>query len=64
MSRWKAENLKGSEFAKMLHQLIELIRTGHLKPPQSQTFTLEEYKQAIEQAQQPFNTKKILFTSS
>lgn len=64
MSRWKAENLKGSEFAKMLHELIELIRHEHLKPPKCQTFQLEQYKEAIEQAQQPFNTKKILLTAS
>ena len=60
MSRWKEENYKGSEFAKMLHKLIDLIRHGQLKPPHCQTFALTDYKVAMEQAQQSFNTKKIL----
>ena len=63
MSRWKAENLKGSEFAKMLHELIDFIRRGQLKPPQCQIYSLNDYKTAIEQTQQPFNTKKILLTA-
>ncbi|CAF0857566.1 unnamed protein product [Adineta ricciae] len=63
MSRWKAENYKGSEFAKMLHELIDFIRRGHLKPPQCEKYSLADYKTAIEQAQKPFNTKKVLFTS-
>jgi trans-2-enoyl-CoA reductase len=60
MSRWKAENLQGSEFAKMLHELIDFIRRGQLKPPQCQIFPLSDYKAAIEELQKPFNTKKIL----
>lgn len=62
MSRWKSENLNGSEFAKMLHELIDFIRRQQLKPPQCQTYSLNDYKTAIEQAQQSFNTKKILLT--
>mgnify|MGYP001052900345 CR=1 FL=1 len=62
MTRWKAENLNGSEFAKMLHELIGFIRHDHLKAPQCQVYLLDDYKTAIEQAQQPFNTKKILLT--
>lgn len=61
MSRWKAENLKGSEFAKMLHELIEFIRRDQLKPPQCEIYSLQDYKTAIEQAQNASNTKKILF---
>ncbi len=63
MSRWKTENFKGSEFAKMLHELIGFIRHGHLKPPQCQTFSLNDYKAAIQQTQQPFNAKKTLLTA-
>ncbi len=62
MSRWKTENLTGSEFSKMLHELIDFIRRGQLKPPQCQKYSLNDYKKAIEQVQQPFNTKKILLT--
>ncbi|CAF0877807.1 unnamed protein product [Adineta steineri] len=62
MSQWKKDNYKGSEFAKMLHELIGFIRHGHLKPPKCQTFSLTDYKVAIDQAQQPMNTKKILLT--
>jgi trans-2-enoyl-CoA reductase len=60
MSRWKAENYKGSEFAKMLHELIEFIRRGEVHPPNCQTYSFNDYKTAIEQAQLSFNTKKIL----
>ncbi|CAF2360804.1 unnamed protein product [Rotaria sp. Silwood2] len=62
MSRWKSENYTGSEFATMLHELIDFIRRDQLKPPQCQKFLLNDYKAAIEQAQKPMNTKKILFT--
>jgi len=62
MSRWKAENYKGSEFAKMLHELIDFIKRGQLKPPQCQKYSLNDYKTAIEQAQQAHTTKKILLT--
>ncbi|CAF0941418.1 unnamed protein product [Rotaria sordida] len=63
MSRWKSENYKGSEFSIMLHELIDFIRRDQLKPPQCQKFLLNDYKTAIEQAQQPMNTKKILLTA-
>jgi mitochondrial enoyl-[acyl-carrier protein] reductase / trans-2-enoyl-CoA reductase len=63
MSRWKTENMKGSEFAKMLHELIEFIRQGALQPPQYQTYPLSEFKAAFEQAQQPFVSKKVLLTA-
>jgi NADPH:quinone reductase-like Zn-dependent oxidoreductase len=46
----------------MLHELIDFIRRGELKPPHSQTYSLKDYKTAIEQAQLSFNTKKILLT--
>ena len=62
MSQWKAENVKGSEFAKMLHELIECFRRQELKAPQCQTYSLQDYKTALEQLQQPFTTKKILLT--
>ena len=64
MSRWKSENIKGSEFAKMLHELIGFIRRNQLKPPHCQVFPLEDYKAAIEQAQLSFNTKKVLLAPS
>lgn len=63
MSRWKEENQKGSEFAKMLHELIDFFRREQLKAPQCQTYPLADYKTAIEQSQQPFNGKKILLTA-
>ena len=63
MTRWKAENVTGSEFAKMLHELIEFFRRGQLKAPQCQTYSLTDYITAFEQSQQPFTTKKILLTS-
>ncbi|UJR25874.1 hypothetical protein I4U23_007224 [Adineta vaga] len=62
MSRWKDENYKGSEFAKMLHELIDFIRHGHLKAPNCQAYSLADFKGAIQQAQQQFNTKKVLLT--
>jgi NADPH:quinone reductase-like Zn-dependent oxidoreductase len=63
MSRWKEENYKGSEFAKMLHKLIDMIHRGELKPPHCETYLLKDYKAAIEQAQLSFNTKKILLAA-
>lgn len=62
MTQWKAENVTGSEFAKMLHELIECFRRKELKAPQCQTYSLQDYKTAFEQLQQPFTTKKILLT--
>jgi NADPH:quinone reductase-like Zn-dependent oxidoreductase len=61
MSRWKEENYKGSEFAKMLLKLIEMIRRGELKPPSTQMYPLSDYKAAIEQSLVSYHTKKILF---
>lgn len=63
MSRWKAENIQGSEFAKMLYELIDYIRHDQLKPPQCQTYSLNDYKQAFEKAQEPFQTTKVLLTA-
>ena len=64
MSRWKSENIKGTEFGKMLHELIGFIRRNELKPPHCRVFPLEDYKAAIEQAQLSFNTTKVLLAPS
>lgn len=63
MSRWKEENYKGSEFAKMLHELIDFFRRDQIKPPQCVKFSLNDFKTAIDEAQKSLNTKKVLFTA-
>ncbi|CAF2265947.1 unnamed protein product [Rotaria magnacalcarata] len=62
MSRWKAENYKGSQFAQMLYELIDSIRRNELKAPHCEKFLLSDYKAAVEQAQKPLNTTKVLLT--
>ena len=50
----------GPERLKMLEELCELASSGSLKPPECETFTLQEFESALENSRTAFSRKSLI----
>ncbi|XP_068125260.1 enoyl-[acyl-carrier-protein] reductase, mitochondrial [Hyperolius riggenbachi] len=63
VTQWKRERQQNrEEITKMIRDLCDLVRRGGLVPPQSTQWPLEDFPQALRDAQSPFlSRKQILY---
>lgn len=65
MTQWNQYNSTSPERSKMLEELCELANCGNFKPPDCETFKLEDFHSALQNSLKPFSKKSLFqFTDS
>ena len=63
MTRWRQLNNR-SEYSKCAKILLDMSERGQLKPAKCKEFTLDQWKDAVALAQQPFSNTKVVFVNA